>query len=440
MSDYPIVYGFCDAGCKRRVPRYDEVDAVLNKNYVSIGLSFEEREADDGSTYYSVVGRGTCPDKDIVIPSSYQGYPVRAIWKRAFFQDETITSVTIPRSVKTIWSDAFGDCPSLSAVYLEEGVETIDANAFRDCPSLTSIILPDSVQNIERYAFYGCTALKKVYLGMNLKEIGDHAFNSEGLEIFYHGTHEQWNAVNLDGEWASSFTFYVTYAHNMKGATSSAAGAGGYVPTPAAGNQAKALLGNGTWGDPETAKTAERMASLVAATDNASRPVWFSDSITPTIPRKDNDFSYNPSTNTLNVKNINTNSTVKRVFAPATLMLTYGEVLDIGELPDGKELDDLMLVTIGAPYKDGFLGVVGYGVREYSDDELAFRFSVDYAYAHLMFSAEIGHGDGSMWMTIGQDGAPVRGWSISSVDGAKLLEITEGDLVPQKVCITLYFK
>lgn len=249
MSDYPIVYGFCDAGCKRRVPRYDEVDAVLNKNYVSIGLSFEEREADDGSTYYSVVGRGICPDKDIVIPSSNQGYPVRTIGERAFFEDETITSVTIPRSVKTIESGAFWECASLSAVYLEEGVENIGISAFRDCPSLTSIILPDSVQNIERYAFYGCTALKKVYLGMNLKEIGDHAFNSEGLEIFYHGTHEQWNAVNLDGEWASSFTFYVTYAHNMKGATDNFDGAGGYVPTPASGSQDMALLGNGTWGD-----------------------------------------------------------------------------------------------------------------------------------------------------------------------------------------------
>lgn len=406
------------------------IEEAVSRDFGSQGLEYTLTENDDG---YSVTGIGECPDADITIPSRHENLPVTTIGDSAFDGKSQITSVTFPSSIKKISSFAF-----------------------RNCENLVKVSMGDGITSIGNSAFFGCNSIKAIHLHAGLEEIGGKAFatNTE-LEVIFHGTSEQWNSIKKASDWATSYKLFVTYNGNMVGAQENFDGASGYVPAPMSGDQEAFLRGDGKWAYPSpassveyaksagtatTATTANRMSSLATATDNATRPVWFSDSNTPTIPRKDNDFSYNPSTNTLKVKNINTSSTVKRVFAPDTLMLTYGKSLYIGELPDGKELDDLMLVTIGAPYKDDFLGVVGYGVREYSDDEMAFRFSVDYAYAHLMFSAEIGHGDGSMNMIIGQDGAPVRGWSISSVEGAKLLEITEGDLVPQKVCITLYFK
>ena len=58
------------------------------------------------------------------------------------------------------------------------------------------------------------------------------------------------------------------------------------------------LSGNAT-----TATTASRVSGTAGAT-NADRHVWFSDSVTETIRNYDDDFKYNPNTNTLTVANL----------------------------------------------------------------------------------------------------------------------------------------
>ena len=65
----------------------------------SDGLDLEYYEDLNG---YAVKGIGSCQDSDIVIPSEYNGKPVVAILSAAFFQNKTITSVTIPESIKSI--------------------------------------------------------------------------------------------------------------------------------------------------------------------------------------------------------------------------------------------------------------------------------------------------------------------------------------------------
>ena len=68
---------------------------------------------------------------DIVIPSSFEGYPVVAIGDRAF-----------------------SGCKGLESVIIPEGVVSIGNYAFNGCSSLESIVIPDSVTEIGYFAFH----------------------------------------------------------------------------------------------------------------------------------------------------------------------------------------------------------------------------------------------------------------------------------------------
>lgn len=77
----------------------------------SSGLAFsvENGEAE-------LTGKGECTDTDIVIPSTYDGYPVTSIGNYAFYNYSSLTSITIPYSVTSIRSKSFSECSSLTSI------------------------------------------------------------------------------------------------------------------------------------------------------------------------------------------------------------------------------------------------------------------------------------------------------------------------------------
>ena len=79
--------------------------------------------------YYAVTGIGTCTDTDIVIPSAYNGLPVKAISSGAFEGCTNIKSVKLGNKITDIMSDAFSDC-SLDSIYIPKSVTYIDWEAF----------------------------------------------------------------------------------------------------------------------------------------------------------------------------------------------------------------------------------------------------------------------------------------------------------------------
>ncbi|MBR5140491.1 MAG: leucine-rich repeat protein, partial [Clostridia bacterium] len=121
----------------------------------SIGLSYELSA--DGE-YYIVTGRGTCTDTEIIIPSKYNGLPVREIADRAFYtpvsdsdqhNSDITVSLTIPASVKRIGYMAFYYSSTLTnvVIYVEDGTFPVDGgNAFQLCqPDRYAIRTLDSV-------------------------------------------------------------------------------------------------------------------------------------------------------------------------------------------------------------------------------------------------------------------------------------------------------
>lgn len=88
------------------------------------------------------------------------------IAKRAFLNQDELTSIIIPNSVKHIGREAF-----------------------LNCSSLTSIEIPDSVETIDPYAFKGCTNLKNIKIGNGVTQIGFEAF----CDTEYYNNTDNWN-------------------------------------------------------------------------------------------------------------------------------------------------------------------------------------------------------------------------------------------------------
>jgi len=71
---------------------------------------------------------------DIVIASTFNGYPVTSIQSYAFYFNSSLTSVTIPGSVTSTGLGAFDSCASLTNVIMQHGVTSIEyASFYREC-------------------------------------------------------------------------------------------------------------------------------------------------------------------------------------------------------------------------------------------------------------------------------------------------------------------
>ena len=141
----------------------------------SEGLSYYFEESTQS---YMVRGIGTCTDTDLVIPASYEGYPVRGISYQAFTANKNITSVYLPDTIEVIGYCAFNGCSSLVSINLPESLTTISEAAFGYCSSLQSIVIPNGVTIIQHEAFNQCTSLTSVVIGDSVETISYDAFSN----------------------------------------------------------------------------------------------------------------------------------------------------------------------------------------------------------------------------------------------------------------------
>ena len=131
---------------------------------------------------------------EVVIPDTYNGKTVKEIGEDAFSGCRSLTSITIPDSVTSIGDKVFSACNSLTSVscpayaisYIpKENLKTviitsglsIGAWAFYDCDSLTSITIPDSVTSIGYGAFAYCDSLTSITIPDSVTNIGNSAFS-----------------------------------------------------------------------------------------------------------------------------------------------------------------------------------------------------------------------------------------------------------------------
>ncbi len=138
------------------------------------GLVIEVSE--DGSHAIVKEIGGAKNDREITLPSVYQGVPVTVIGDGACANCTNLESITLPESVATIGDGAFWKCTRLAAITLPDKVTTVGRAAFYGCSALTGVTLPEGVTAIGEDAFAGCTSLAGILLPESVTAIGGHAF------------------------------------------------------------------------------------------------------------------------------------------------------------------------------------------------------------------------------------------------------------------------
>lgn len=119
------------------------------------------------------------PAADIVIPSEYEGKPVREIGTAFMNRSDLTGTLTIPDSVWVIRSNAFLKCSGLTGeLILPDSIQVIDSAAFQQCSGFTGTLkLPDSLTHLGSYAFSWCSGFDgELKIPQGLEKIGDYAF------------------------------------------------------------------------------------------------------------------------------------------------------------------------------------------------------------------------------------------------------------------------
>ncbi len=203
---------------------YDNyVCSVCGEKYESSNLSFI-LSADE--TFYILNGIGTCTDTSIVIPSTYNGLPVKEIAQNAFRNNNKIQNMIIPDSVISVETNILAGCQALKSITmpmiyngyigyifgaesssyhasklpssLKEVIitkeEIVLEKAFSNASMIETIVFKENLITIEKNAFYNCHGLKELSIPNTLKEIKDNAFfNCENIDIVnYYGDVEAW--------------------------------------------------------------------------------------------------------------------------------------------------------------------------------------------------------------------------------------------------------
>lgn len=104
-------------------------------------------------------------------------YVVTSIGEFAFYDNATIKSVSIPKTVTDIGDFAFQGCNNLIEMQLPEGLTQISNGLFSGCDKLVSVVIPSSVCRIEARAFSGCSSLTSITLPDGLTYAGIGAFS-----------------------------------------------------------------------------------------------------------------------------------------------------------------------------------------------------------------------------------------------------------------------
>ena len=116
------------------------------------------------------------PVGDIQIPAKLGGCPVTVIGGGALASCDSMTSVTMPKSVRVIEGYAFIAGYAITNVTFSAMTTSIGTFAFNQCSSLKTLALPDNVVDIASHVFYGCTGITNLTVGAGTKSIGVYAF------------------------------------------------------------------------------------------------------------------------------------------------------------------------------------------------------------------------------------------------------------------------
>ncbi len=157
---------------------------VCNYNLpYSKGLAYTERKDENDATIAYSVSKGTCRDKNVIIPAFYNNLPVTVIERSAFENDSNLNSVILSSSITDIHVRSFGGCTSLKEVTIGTNVTLIGSSAFANCISLERVNwYAEHCENVIGKVFDGCEKLSSFMVGDNVKYFPDILSDYPSLE------------------------------------------------------------------------------------------------------------------------------------------------------------------------------------------------------------------------------------------------------------------
>lgn len=156
---------------------------------------------------------------DVVISSSYEGYPVTSFSDSddvmAYIFCEGVTSVTLPNTIDAdrLTGFPFCDCPTADIIVSEDNTELcVEGNVlynkdktklirYQDNSDSTSFTIPESVVEVSEMAFTNSNLKELVITNKTIKFNGDlnNGFGRHSIEdIYYCGTEEEWILNRID--------------------------------------------------------------------------------------------------------------------------------------------------------------------------------------------------------------------------------------------------
>lgn len=115
---------------------------------------------------------------------------LRSIGRKAFSENDRLTSVTMPQTLLTLGQGAFEQCYSLTSIVIPDSLRIIPKEAFNSCIKLSSITWGNAVEEIGDYAFWAMgqmssTHITELNLPMSLRKVGECAFGACNNNLRY---------------------------------------------------------------------------------------------------------------------------------------------------------------------------------------------------------------------------------------------------------------
>lgn len=137
---------------------------------------------------YEQLGQGAYSG-DITIPAEvrvfFEAFPVRGVGDHAFFNSQTVTSVTMEDGPVYIEDQAFSHCYAMKILRLPATIQRIEDFAFEYCDDLQTVRLPASLTQLGYGVFSNCLGMRsfEVDSASTTLESADGILYTKGREL-----------------------------------------------------------------------------------------------------------------------------------------------------------------------------------------------------------------------------------------------------------------
>ncbi len=174
-------------------------------------FNFSYASVIDDDDYYVLTGIGTCTDKVVVVPSEYNGKPVKAVADECFEGLSTMEGLILPNSVEATGSMAIKKCTGVKQ-FKGNGIRVYGDGA-QGALEIKDIVLSQVAERLEQWAFFMGGEYETIWIPKTLQSMGVSVFMNSGFtKIYYEGSEEDWANIKFD---AGEQDFVIPIEYNV---------------------------------------------------------------------------------------------------------------------------------------------------------------------------------------------------------------------------------